>query len=219
MVNVFGPNPLKEVIPAYWLLDANVLFSEWMRIFCATLADEVGASLFYTPLIEEEAFRNLRRLGRLSDADIAQQREKLPILLPAQIETDDASAYLPDVAFVQSKDRPIAASALGVAIKKQAPVALLTWNIKDFPRRQLARKQIIRYTPDEMALHVLQKVETSGFTLLSDSQQRFFQYLLACPRLERTSYDLKAKPWPEQLAQWSDFLKRNRLLRLNKSLF
>ncbi len=208
-----------EPIPQHWLLDANVLFSEWMRVFCATLADEVGARLYYTPLIEEEAFRNLCRLGRLSQRDAQVQRQTLSSLLPAWVHQQDDSAYLADVDCVQKKDKPIAASALGLAVQNNATVALLTWNIKDFPRRQLLRKRVARYTPDEMAIQVLNQVQASGLTLLSHSQTRFMQYLQACPRLEPTLYDLKAKPWPEQLAQWSDFLKRNRLLRLNKSIF
>ncbi|MDX1669056.1 MAG: hypothetical protein R3194_06550, partial [Limnobacter sp.] len=116
----------EPAVPGHWLLDANVLFSEWARFFCSVLAQQYSASVFFTPLVEEEAFRNLVRLNRLSPEDAATRRQSLPLSLSAELDDSEASAYLADVAFVQEKDRPIAASALAAVHRLGCHVGLVT---------------------------------------------------------------------------------------------
>lgn len=203
-------------IPDYWLLDANVLFSDWSRFFCATLAERMQAELFYTPLVEEEAFRNLIRLQRLSPEDARVRRQTLSAVLPATLEQTDAGAYLSDLKFVQEKDRPIAASALKACHERNKHVGLITWNIKDFPRKQLLKKRVVRYTPDELAVKVIQHTRWSPQDLLAASMKKLREFVALYPLVAPTEFSLKSQPEPETEEEWIAFLKRNRLNLMSK---
>lgn len=203
-------------IPTRWLLDANVIFSEWSRLFCVEMAQRHSATLFFTPLIEEEAFRNLLRLGRVSELDAARQRQQLAEVLGAKILHTDCSPYLADVKFVDAKDQPIAATALQMHHEFQSDIGLITWNVKDFPRKQLLKKRVVRYTPDELAVALCKLQGVSASELLEATLQRLKNHFDAHSLLEPTSYALKAKPLPTDFESWQDFLKRNRLNNLAK---
>lgn len=205
-------------IPDYWLLDANVLFSDWSRFFCAALAERVQAQLFYTPLTEEEAFRNLVRLNRLSEADAATRRQNLSEVLPAVRDETDANAYLADLQFVQEKDRPIAASALKAVHDRNKSVGLLTWNVKDFPRKQLLKKQVVRYTPDELAVKIVTETGWSTKQLLENAMEKVQDFAKNYPLLEPTEFSQRSQPIPQNLEQWLEFLKRNRLNLVGRKL-
>lgn len=205
-------------IPSLWLLDANVLFSEWSCFFCVTLAMRAKASLFYTPLVEEEAFRNLVRLGRLSPEDALTRRAVLAGALSAHLDHSDASGYLDDVKFVQEKDRPIAASALKATHDTGQAVGLITWNIKDFPRKQLLKKRVVRYTPDELATKILTCTDTAVMDLLKTTLDQVHHFSKEYPLIKPTGFVLKAHPSPQTKEQWSEFLKRNRLNLLLKKM-
>lgn len=203
-------------VPDHWLLDANVLFSEWARFFCAVLAQKASATLFFTPLIEEEAFRNLVRLNRLSQEDALTRRQSLPDSLPAELDQTDATGYLPDVQFVQAKDRPIAASALSCVHRLGRNVGLITWNVKDFPRKPLLKKGVVRYTPDELAVKLLKIHGWPARELLDQTKGKMLAYQKSFPLQQPTDFSLRAQPWPENAEQWGDFLRRNRLYLFEK---
>lgn len=198
-------------IPKRWLLDANVIFSEWSRLFCVELASRWGANLAITPLIEEEAFRNLIKLGRITSVDAERQRLALCGVLGADMLHANADAYLNDVKFVDQKDRPIAASALWMHHEYHADVALVTWNIKDFPRKQLLKKRVVRYTPDELAVAVCRKRGLAPAEVLDCALARLVRHFGQHPLLEPTTFVQKARPLPSDELSWQDFLKRNRL--------
>jgi hypothetical protein len=127
----------KPEVPKHWLLDANVLFSEWTRWLMVALARHHGATLYYTPHIENECYRNLVRLGRLHPEDADRERAELPSRLNAVLLPQNHEPYLADVRQVDEKDRHVAASALALKHQLIQPVGLLTWNLKDFPRKPL----------------------------------------------------------------------------------
>lgn len=192
-----------------------MLFSEWSALFCSVLAARHGARVVYTPLIEEEAFRNLVRLGRISQADAVRLRAIYPQEIPATVLATDPSGYLADVRFVHEKDRPIAAAALQHSILEGQQVGLLTWNIRDFPRKPLLKKGVVRYTPDELAVRLSKLNSWNPFVLITETQARLQKFQRDYPQIEPTDFQQKARPWPESREQWADFLKRNRLLNLN----
>ncbi|WP_370260787.1 PIN domain-containing protein [Limnobacter sp.] len=199
----------KPPVPHHWLLDANVLFSEWSRGLMFILARTHQAQLHWTPTIEHECYRNLVRLGRLHPEDAALEQARLPLELGGQLYTDDAQAYLADVKAVDEKDRHVAASALALRHRLQAPVALLTWNIKDFPRKPLLKLGLVRYTPDELFTELIQCPVKASHTLQA-AAGHLQSTLSQRPRLHPTAYEQAARPLPNTRQDWLEFLGRNR---------
>jgi hypothetical protein len=206
----------KPVVPKHWLLDANILFSEWTRWLMVALAERNNATLYWTPHIESECFRNLVRLGRLHADDAHAERTALPDRLKAVLLPQNHMAYLADVMQVDEKDRHVAASALALKHQLQQPVGLLTWNLKDFPRKPLLKLGLVRMCPDELCVELL-KTRTDIQTCLDQSVRMMQASLVAQPRQNPTTYQTKATPLPQNMEDWILFLARNRMHRTAKS--
>ena len=200
----------KPEVPKHWLLDANVLFSEWTRWLMVALARHHGATLYYTPHIENECYRNLVRLGRLHPEDADRERAELPSRLNAVLLPQNHEPYLADVRQVDEKDRHVAASALALKHQLIQPVGLLTWNLKDFPRKPLLKLGLVRFSPDELCLE-LQKDARGVATILATSVGMMQSALLTQSALNPTTYQIKAQPLPSSIDEWLDFLARNRM--------
>lgn len=200
----------KPEVPKHWLLDANVLFSEWMRWLLVALARQHGTILYYTPHIENECYRNLVRLGRLHPEDADRERAELPFRLNAVLLPQNHEPYLSDVRQVDEKDRHVAASALALKHQLHQPVGLLTWNLKDFPRKPLLKLGLVRFSPDELCLE-LQKDARGVATILATSVGMMQSALLTQSALNPTAYQIKAQPLPSSIDEWLDFLARNRM--------
>jgi hypothetical protein len=211
--------PVKPSVPKHWVLDANVLFSEWSLAFVHTLAQRCQAQLYWTPLIEHECFRNLVRLNRLHPEDAQTQQATLAHRLGACVLDGDYSAYWADVRAVDEKDRHVAATALALKHQTDQYVALLTWNVKDFPRKQLLKLGVVRYSLDDLACELLLADGASVQPLLQASAQQLHDQLeKAPPKSHPTDFQLKAKPIPNTREEWLVFLARNRLYRLARLL-
>lgn len=200
----------KPEVPKHWLLDANVLFSEWSRWLMVVLAQHHQARLYWTPHIENECYRNLVRLGRLHPDDSDRERAALPARLGGVLLPQAHEPYLADVRAVDEKDRHVAASALALKHQLQCPVGLLTWNLKDFPRKQLLKLGVVRYSPDELFVE-MQKSGADPLTLLEQTAQQMQASLQANPLQFPTDYQLKANPLPRLRDEWPSFLGRNRM--------
>jgi hypothetical protein len=183
----------KPEVPKHWLLDANVLFSEWTRWLMVVLAERHGATLYWTPHIENECYRNLVRLGRLSLDDANIERQALPARLKAVLLSQNNMPYLADVRQVEEKDRHVAASALALRHQLQQPVGLLTWNLKDFPRKPLMKQGVVRMCPDELCVELL-KTKTSIQICLEQSINLMQNALNSQPVQSLTPYQIKARP-------------------------
>lgn len=206
-------------MPQHWVLDANVLFSEWSLAFVYTLAQRCQAQLYWTPLIERECFRNLVRLRRLHPDDASLQQSTLAQRMHAHVLDGDYSAYIADVRAVDEKDRHVAAAALALKHQTAEYVALLTWNVKDFPRKQLLKLGVVRYNLDDLACEWLGTQQGPLWPLLQASAEQLKQQLeIAPPKSHPTDFQLKAQPMPETAEEWLSFLSRNRLHRLAKRL-
>ncbi|MBU0783884.1 MAG: PIN domain-containing protein [Gammaproteobacteria bacterium] len=211
---VFG----KPDVPQHWLLDANVLFSEWTRWLVVTLAKRHQATLYWTPQIENECYRNLVRLGRLHPDDAVAQRAALPQLMDAVVLPQAHQPYLVDVRSVDEKDRHVAASALALKHHVQAPVAILTWNLKDFPRKPLLKLGLVRFSPDELCLESLKK-QGDALSCLVQTVAEMNSALLIHRPIYPTVYQVKAAPLPTDLDEWLAFLARNKMHRTAKVLY
>lgn len=205
----------KPEVPKHWLLDANVLFSEWTRWLMVALARQHGATLYFTPHIENECYRNLVRLGRLHPDDASVERAGLPQRLNAVLLPQNHEPYLADVRQVDEKDRHVAASALALRHQVQQPVGLLTWNLKDFPRKPLLKLGLVRMCPDELCVELL-KTKTDIQTCLEQSVQLMQAGLAEQPSQNPTLYQSKASPLPQNHEDWIQFLGRNRMHKTAK---
>lgn len=205
----------KPEVPQHWLLDANVLFSEWTRWLMVALAERRQATLYWTPHIENECYRNLVRLGRLHADDADQERHALPSRLQAVLLPQNHEPYLADVRQVDEKDRHVAASALALRHQLQQPVGLLTWNLKDFPRKPLLKLGVVRMCPDELCVDLV-KTKTGLQACLEQSVQLMQASLATQPSQNPTAYQSKASPLPRNSEDWIQFLGRNRMHKTAK---
>jgi hypothetical protein len=142
--------------PLALFLDANALFSDWQRALWSSFARLQGdALLFHSPVVLDECFRNLLRLGHLTEAGAQLARQQWESN-PLTHCVDSFDAYLADVRAVHAKDQHVAAAALKLRhAQAHRQVLLLTWNIRDFPRPALRRLGIQRFSPDEFVRALL----------------------------------------------------------------
>ena len=207
----------KPVVPKHWLLDANVLFSEWMRWFLVALAQRHQATLYWTPQIERECYRNLVRLGRIHPEDAEVERTALPTRLNAVLLEQNHTNYLADVYSVDEKDRHVAGSALALRHQLGLPVGLVTWNLKDFPRKPLLKLGLVRFSPDELATELL-KGDLAIKACLGHSVQLMQAGLSAQAPNHPTIYQTKASPLPASDHAWPLFLANNKMHKTAKLL-
>lgn len=207
----------KPAVPKHWVLDANILFSEWTRWLCQTLADRNGCTLYWTDQIEDECFRNLIRLGRLHPDDAQRDRDSLATRHGATRLDIDHQPYCADVRAVHEKDRHVAATALALRHQLQSPVALLTWNLKDFPRKQLLKLGVVRFNLDELCVDLCPSAELIQSNL-NQTNQSMVNGLMSSPPQFPTPFQSKASPLPVNAGQWQIFLARNKMHRTAKLL-
>ncbi len=207
----------KPAVPKHWVLDANILFSEWTRWLCQTLAQRHQSTLYWTDQIEDECFRNLIRLGRLHAEDAKRDRECLAGRHGATRLNVDVQPYYADVRAVHAKDRHVAATALALRHQVQSPVALLTWNLKDFPRKQLLKLGVVRFNLDELCVELCSSHDLIQDTL-NQTNQAMVCGLLNTPPQFPTPFQSKASPLPVTEDEWQLFLARNKMHRTAKKL-
>jgi len=179
------------------------------------LARQHDATLYFTPHIENECYRNLVRLGRLHPDDANVERAGLPRRLNAVLLPQNHEPYLADVRQVDEKDRHVAASALALRHELQQAVGLLTWNLKDFPRKPLLKLGLVRMCPDELCVELL-KDKTAIQACLDQSVQLMQAGLAEQPSQHPTAYQMKAMPLPQNQEDWIQFLGRNRMHKTAK---
>lgn len=208
----------KPDVPKHWLLDANILFSEWTRWLAVSLAKRHQATLYWTPHIENECYRNLVRLGRLHPDDAAVERIALPRRMNGVLLPQAHEPYLADVRSVDEKDRHVAASALALRHLVQEPVAILTWNLKDFPRKPLLKLGLVRFSPDELCLESLKK-QGDALGCLVQTAEEMNSALATYTPIYPTAYQSKAAPLPVSIDDWLAFLARNKMHRTARMLY
>ena len=202
-------------VPKVWVLDANVLFSDWARALLVCLSRQHQAQLCWSDMIADEVFRNLVRLNRLSPTDAEMQRSGMAELMQGRILPPANPVYFLDLKPVDEKDRHVAALALDLHHQHQSMIGLITWNSKDFPRKPLMKKGIVRYSPDDLMFALMPQPD-EGRRLLLDSLNEVVVFKNKLPLQEPTEYLNRARPWPNSTESWHDFLSRNRMHRVSK---
>lgn len=207
----------KPEVPKHWFIDANVIFSEWTRWLLVVLAQHHNATLYWTPHIENECYRNLVRLGRLHPEDAQAEREALASRLKATLLPQQHEPYLADVKQVDEKDRHVAGSALALKHQVQEPVGLITWNLKDFPRKPLLKLGLVRFSPDELCVELIKDPECLMPCLRQSILEMQTSLAVSAPRFA-TTYQAKAQALPLYVEDWPAFLARNRMHKTSRLL-
>jgi hypothetical protein len=194
--------------PLALFLDANALFSDWQRaLWCSFASLHGDAPLYHSGLVLDECFRNLLRLGHLTESGANLSRQQWEMHPQTQC-VDAFDAYLADVRAVHEKDRHVAAAALKLRhAQPHRQVLLLTWNIRDFPRPALRRLGIQRFSPDEFVRALLMTQPGLARSVLQDSlaQAGLHRRLLTdC----LSAYQQRASGFPADDDAWPDFLNR-----------
>ncbi len=189
-----------------------MLFSEWQRALLLSFHRQSVVRLHWTAEILDECFRNLKRLGRLNDAGCQFHAGVLSSECP-QALCLPAPAYLADVKAVDDKDRHVAAAALSLrhqlSQSEVVPVILLTWNIKDFPKKPLHRLHIVRSTPDEwLTVWMTHHSLADSMSVLGDAA-RYMQAWRERLGDSLTVYQQRSPFVPEKPDAWPEFLHRN----------
>ena len=209
------------MIPVF--CDANVLFSEWQRSLLLEFHHRKIIQPYWTTTVLDECFRNLLRLGRLTEQGCASHQTWLGTEVQSAC-IDLAPQYEADVRCVDEKDRHVAAAALSLRhrfsneLQTPVTVALWTWNIRDFPRRPLNKLGVLRFTPDEWLSEWVMKTPLdevlSVFNATITRTQRWREALIE----DLPDFQLKASFVPEHDGAWPEFLHRNWFKRSAKCL-
>lgn len=146
------------------VLDTCVLFPTTVRQLLLKLADAGMFEPLWSPRILEEWRRAEARRGGELGIDLVLLRERFP---NAEVQPQSLNETLPDMADVH---------VLEAAVTGHAD-ALVTFNIRDFPTRTLARHNILRRHPDAFLSSALAEdealVRNASEHVHADAEQAF----------------------------------------------
>jgi predicted nucleic acid-binding protein len=135
--------------PPVVVYDACVLYPFHLRNLLVQIAVEGLVVARWTDAIHDEWIRNLVNSGRVTRQRLEVTRDLMKAVLPEADVRDyarhEAGLDLPD-----PDDRHV----LAAAIAARASV-IVTWNVRHFPARQMARYDVVARDPDRflVALH------------------------------------------------------------------
>lgn len=185
------PNAVDIVV-----LDTCILISNVLRFISLSLADKGYFQPAWSPIIRNEWLRNASRLWHVERSqlalDWAQWNTDYPLADQGVVEP-----YKEGLKYSDPKDwHVIAAARAAQARFPHLKVGILTRNIKDFNRSELARLDIARLQPDDFFC-----------ALWPQAQPDFVEILARMPTALTASYKT-----PLSL---TELLKRERLFNLN----
>lgn len=149
------------------LLDACVLYPAPLRDLLMTLGTHCPIKLRWSALIHDEWMRNLlANRNDLTDAQVERTRSLMDQAIPDALVTDFEpvidSLVLPD-----PDDRHV----LAAAIQAKAD-AIVTWNIKDFPAKNLKSHHLVRLNPDAFIMDVITTHEELAIAAIQSMRSR-----------------------------------------------
>lgn len=186
-----APNSVDIVV-----LDTCILISNVLRFISLSLAAKGYFQPAWSPIIRNEWLRNASRLWQVERSrlalDWAQWDTDYPLADQGVVEP-----YKEGLKYSDPKDWHVIAAARAAQVRfPHLKVGILTRNIKDFNRSELARLGIARLQPDDFFC-----------TLWPQAQPSFVEILARMPAALTASHKT-----PLPLA---DLLKRERLFNLN----
>lgn len=185
--------------PPVVVLDACILISNVLRFISLSLAAKGYFQPAWSPIIADEWLRNAARLWQVERSQLALDWAQWQVDFPLA-DQGDIQSYKTGLQYSDPKDwHVIAAARAAHAHFPGRRVGILTRNIKDFNRSELARLNIERLQPDAF------------FCALWPLAKNDFMDILACLPVAVSAADKKPLPLTE-------LLKRERLFNLNQCL-
>jgi predicted nucleic acid-binding protein len=135
---------------AVWVLDANVLYPTVLREVLLGCAEAGLYQPAWSPRISEEWARTAQRQGGLEDAawaraEIARLSARFDRSATTHDPAEEASLCLPDPGDIHVLATARAAGAEGI----------VTMNLRDFPRREMAALDLRAVHPDPFVLDLM----------------------------------------------------------------
>ena len=171
------------------VLDANVLYPQVLRDVLLSLSFNGVYAARWSDKIHDEWTRNLQKQRPdLSPAQLERTRR----LMNEQIEdslVEDYQYLIPTLELPDPDDYHV----LAAAIHSQSEI-IVTWNLKDFPRRALEEHAITALSPDQFLSERLAEQSDLVVAALAEQRQRM-------------------KNPPQSPAQFLESLQRQKLTR------
>lgn len=134
--------------PPVVVLDACILISNVLRFISLSLAARGYFQPAWSPIIGDEWLRNASRLWQVERSQLALDWAQWQVDFPLA-DQGDIQLYKAGLKYSDPKDwHVIAAARAAQAHYPERSVGILTRNIKDFNRSELARLGIERLQPD-----------------------------------------------------------------------
>lgn len=187
-----------EKNPLPLVLDTCVL----MHTFTRSLLLKLGEKGICTPLWSNEIYaewlRNAPRIWKVDDSVVENEWQMMQTRFPQALITIEDDKYPLLFKRIDKKDRHVALCALmGQERLELTNSTLLTWNIKDFHKKELRDQGITLATPDQYLVALWQEYSTLLIELFTLCQQDYITQGLPAFSIE-------------------EILKRDKLYRLSK---
>ena len=190
-------------MPPYLVLDACVLMSGVLRPWLLDLAQAGLFEPVWSERIGREWRRNAARIWSIEPVLLDQEWQHMQTrFTSANVSSwNDTHATMPPLKYSDAKDwHVIEAAWLAKQAHPDQAVGIVTINIKDFSRSELRQRGLDLWAPDRL----LSNWHETHATLLTQSLHAVIAELVSTGR--------------RHPAAVSDFLKRERLFRLNKRM-
>ena len=177
------------------VLDANVLYPQVLRDVLLSLSFNGVYAARWSDRIHDEWTRNLQK--QRPDL-LTAQLQRTRRLMNEQIEDSLVENYehlIPTLELPDADDRHV----LAAAIHSQSEI-IVTWNLKDFPRRALEEHGIIAVSPDQFLSERLAEKTALVIAALAEQRQRM-------------------RNPPQSPAQFLESLQRQKLTRFVAALW
>lgn len=177
------------------MLDANVLYPYWMRDVLLSLAAAGLYRVQWTNEITDEWLRNLKaakpeKADKL-DATLAIMLEEFPEALVDGYQSLISGLQLPD-----ANDRHVLAAAI-----RGGAHAIVTRNLKDFPKEELAKYDLEALSPDRFLVNTFQLYPDDAVRALKKMRKRLTkppytaeEFLIALVRNDLVQLAAELKP-------------------------
>lgn len=189
---------MNTATPLLTVLDTCVLMHTFTRNLLLRLGEKGICTPLWSDEIHDEWLRNAPRIWKVEDNIVEQEWQTMQARFPQSLIHIEVEKYPLRFKRIDQKDRHVALCAfVGQQSLGQTSSTLLTWNIKDFHKKELRDQGITLATPDQFLSEIW------------STQSSLLQELFILGQQDYIMLDMPAYPIEE-------ILKRDKLYRLAK---
>lgn len=184
-------------VPYYTVLDTCVLVSNTVRKLLIRMAQHQCIAPVWGDYIGEEWRRNIPKIWDVSDEFAEREWDFMQRQFP-EANMGLVHEFEKGLRYSDAKDHHVIACAL--SMQQKAPgqnISIITWNLKDFARREIRELGLYLYTPDQL------------LTMLWPKHKDLMMDLFGCFTIDALEVGKPELSIPE-------FLKRERLFAIKK---